>query len=271
MNNLIIFNLNKVKSSYLYLPVLMLVLIATYLYLINAWSIDAYIQIQKEEFFFLNFKLSPYAIIQYNLTQFGDAFIILSFFTCFVIYAHKIWDALITASLISPFLCLPFKWLFKVPRPAAVLDSNDFVIIGKACLGSNSLPSGHAVTIFTVLTVLVLALMPRRTVVKIGWTTVVICMGMLVSLTRVGIGAHYPLDVIIGSVLGIISGILGILINRRYKLWSWLTYKYYFFIFIICIAVLISKIVDMHLPIFYFSLFSLFVSLLILIKKYVKN
>lgn len=271
MNNLTIFNFDKVKSYYLYLPISLLVLIATYLYLNNAWSVDAYIHIQKEAFYFLNLKFAQYPLIQYNLTQFGDAFIVLSFFTFFVIYAHKIWEAIISASLISSLLCLPFKWLFKVPRPAAVFDSHNFVIIGKAYMGSNSLPSGHAITIFTVLTVVMLALMPRLAIGKIVWIALLVSTGMLLSLTRVGVGAHYPLDVIIGNVLGVISGVLGILINQKYKFWSWLTHKYYLAIFVFCIAVLISKIVNVHLPIFYFSLFSLFVSLFILAKKYVKK
>ena len=50
----------------------------------------------------------------------------------------------------------------------------------------------------------------------------------MIAFTRVGVGAHYPLDVIAGAILGYLSGILGIFINQKYKTWTWISDKRYY-------------------------------------------
>jgi membrane-associated phospholipid phosphatase len=273
MNETAISNFNKVKFSYFLLPLLLLAIVATYLYTHNAWSAGNYISIQKEAFIYFNLRLSKFPALMSNFTQLGDALIILSLCAILIFYAPKIWESLIWASLISALLCSPFKWLFEIPRPAAALEKDSFVIIGKAYFGNNSLPSGHAITLFTVLTVLLLALMPKNTYLKLMWITLIIGMGILFSLSRVGVGAHYLLDVVIGNIIGYISGISGIVINRYCKIWSWIGMKRYYLLliilFMVCSIVLIQKMLCDNLLIFYFSLLSLFMTTYILIKNYV--
>lgn len=275
MNEIAILNFNKVKFSYFILPLLMLAVVATYLYAHDAWSSGNYIKIQKEAFIYLNLRLSKFPVLMFNFTQLGDALIILSLCTILVFYAPRIWEALISASVISVLLCSPLKWFFKIPRPAAVLGKDSFVIIGKAYFGNNSLPSGHAITVFTVLTVLLLALAPKKNTRKIMWIMLIIGMGLLFSLSRIGVGAHYLLDIVIGSIIGYISGISGIILNRYCKIWIWTGMKQYYllliFVFIVCSIALIKKILSDNLLIFYFSLLSLFITTYILIKNYVKK
>lgn len=275
MNETAILNFNKVKFSYFILPLLLLAVVATYLYAHDAWSSGNYIKIQKETFIYLNLQLSKFPVLMSNFTQLGDALIILSLCTILVSYAPRIWEALISASIISAFLCCPLKWFFKIPRPAAVLEKDSFVIIGKAYFGSNSLPSGHAITVFTVLTVLLLALAPQKNTRKVIWIMMIIGMGILFSLSRVAVGAHYLLDIVIGSIIGYISGISGIIVNRYCKIWSWTGTKQYYIlltiVFIFCSIALIQKIRSDNLLIFYFSLLSLFITTYILIKNYVKK
>ncbi|MCT6716620.1 phosphatase PAP2 family protein, partial [Staphylococcus aureus] len=88
-----------------------------------------------------------------------------------------------------------------VPRPAAVFDNNSFTVIGKTLSGHNSLPSGHSITIFTILTVLLFSFMPKKLNYKIIWITTFTFAGLMIAFTRVGVGAHYPLDVIAGGIL----------------------------------------------------------------------
>jgi len=93
--------------------------------------------------------------------------------------------------------------------------------------------------------------------------------------TRVGIGAHYPLDVITGSVVGYISGLAGIFISQKYKIWSWINNKKYYpifmLLFLVCCIAIINKIINENLIIFYFTLASLVASLYKIIKMYVKK
>ncbi|WP_283423557.1 phosphatase PAP2 family protein [Chryseobacterium profundimaris] len=211
----------------------------------------------------------------YNFTQLGDALIILSLLTIIILYSPRIWESLISASIISAVLCSPFKWFFQIPRPAAVWEKDSFVIIGKTYVGNNSLPSGHSITIFTVLTVLLLALMPKNTTRKIIWITLMIGTGILLSLSRVGVGAHHLLDVVIGSIIGNIAGISGILVNQNIKVWSWIDKKKYhpvlIILFTVCTIVVIIKIRQDNLPVFYFSLLSLLITIYIILINYVKK
>lgn len=276
MNNQIQENLEKLKPSIFILPLSLLGLIALFLYKQHALSPESYIQIQKDCFYYLNGKLSTFPQTQYNLTQFGDAFIFLSLLAIFIIKAPKLWEPLITASILSGIFSKILKTFFAVPRPAAFLEHHTFIIVGKPLLGqTNSLPSGHSITVFTVLTVIMFSFIPQKLTNKIIWFLTILIVGIILASTRIGIGAHFPLDVLVGSILGYISGIAGIFINRKYAIWSWIKEKKYYPVFIVlfavAIAILTNKIWKENLIIYYFTLASLAASLYIIIKEYVKK
>jgi membrane-associated phospholipid phosphatase len=276
MNTNIEKNYAKVKLSSYGLPILLLLILFVFLYKQDAVHISTYIQFQKDWFYSWNAKLSQFSFLQYNLTQLGDAFVFLSLLSVLIVYAPKIWEELLTASILSALFSKVLKVIFAVPRPAAILDHDSFVIVGKPLMShSSSLPSGHAITIFTVLTILMFGFLPKNLLNKISWIVGFIVIGLILAFTRVGIGAHFPLDVIIGSIVGYLSGITGIFINRKYKLWTWINAKKYypFFIvlFVVSIVVMITKIEKDNVIIFYFSLISLIISLYMVVKEYVKK
>jgi len=262
MNENVINNYSKLKPSVFILPIFLLVTIFLFLYSKDALHADKYVQIQKDSFFFINYNLGQFPNIIYNITQLGDASIFLSFLSIFIVYAPKIWESLISASLVSLIFSSLLKNIFLVPRPAVVFDNNSFVIIGKTAVGHASLPSGHSITVFTTLTVLLFAFMPEKLKYKILWVFFTIIAGLIIVFTRVGVGAHYPLDVITGSIIGYISGLIGIFINQKFKIWTWISNKKYYPIFIllmlICCVSLIIKIIDENLIIYYLALISLF-------------
>lgn len=272
----IIKNYSRLRLSLFFLPIILLIILALFLYSQNVIGADNYIRIQKDSFFFINKELGQYSSLQYNLTQFGHALIFLSFLGIFIVYAPKMWEALISASLVSFILSYLLKEIFAVPRPAAVYDYNSFIIIGKTLSSrTSSLPSGHAITVFTILTVLLFSFMPRDLKHKISWIFLIIIIGLILAFTRVGIGAHYPLDVVVGCIIGYISGLAGIFISRKYKIWNWFNNKKYYPVFIlwflICCVALINKINNENLAIFYFAFASTIVSLYKIIDTYVKK
>lgn len=273
MNNYVLNNFSKLRWSIFFLPVLLLLIIFLFLYSQNALTVNAYIQIQKSWFYYLNGRLSQFPDLEYNLTQMGDAFIALSIVSAFIIYAPKIWESLITASLLSAVLSAVLKHLFHVPRPAATFNHQSFVIVGKTLSSTNnSLPSGHSITIFTVLTVLMFGFMPQQKINKVLWFALFILSGLFLAFTRVGVGAHYPMDIIIGGIVGYIAALSGIFIDRKYNIWKWINSKksYLFFIllFAVCIALLIQLILKENLFIFYFSLLCLMYSMYAVTKAY---
>ncbi len=275
INKLIIGNYSKLKPSLFFSPIFLLIIIVLFLYSQNALSTDAYIKIQKESFFLINYYLGQYPNLQFNLTQLGDDLIFLSLLSISIIYAPKIWESLISSLLLSLIFSCLLKKIFAVPRPAAVFDHSSFVIVGKTLSGHTSLPSGHSITIFAILTILFYAFVSPRIGYRIFWSFLIIIIGLILVFTRVGIGAHYPLDVIIGSIIGYISGIGGIFISRKYNIWTWINdqkyYPIFIILFLICGISLINKIIIENLIIYYLSIVSLTISLYKTITIYVKK
>ena len=274
-NASVIENSNKVKVSLFYIPLFLLTAIFFYLYFADALSVERYVEIQKDIFIDVNSTLGQFPSLMLNLTQLGDALIFLSFLTLLIIYAPKFWESLISASIVSAILSKFLKVLFSVPRPAAILDNETFIIIGKKLVGHSSLPSGHSITTFTIITVLMYAFMPKKISSKVAWVILLIGLGFIIISTRVGVGAHFPLDVIIGGIIGYISGLIGIFISKNDKLWAWIGnpkyYPFFIILFMVCCVVLGTKIYKENLLIYYLSMISLIVSLYKIIYVYIKK
>jgi membrane-associated phospholipid phosphatase len=274
-NKKVVDNYSKLKLSLFFFPLFFLIIVVLFLYSQNALSVSRYVQIQKSFFYFLNSKLSQFPNIVYNLTQFGDALIFLSLLSVFIFYAPKIWEALLSASILSALFSAVLKNIFLVPRPAEAFDNHSFVIIGVALPGFSSLPSGHSITVFTILTILLFAFMPKKLHHKILWGFLIISSGLILVITRVGVGAHYPIDVIVGSIIGYTSGLTGIFISQKYKIWSWINNKKYYPIFIllflVCCILIINKIINENLFLFYLTLISLIFSLFKITHAYTKK
>ena len=274
-NASVIENSNKVKVSLFYIPLFLLTAIFFYLYFAGALSVERYVEIQKDIFIDINSTLGQFPSLMLNLTQLGDALIFLSFLTLLIIYAPKFWESLISASIVSAILSKFLKVLFSVPRPAAILDNETFIIIGKKLIGHSSLPSGHSITTFTIITVLMYAFMPKKISSKVAWVILLIGLGFIIISTRVGVGAHFPLDVIIGGIIGYISGLIGIFISKNDKLWAWIGnpkyYPFFIILFMVCCVVLGTKIYKENLLIYYLSMISLIVSLYKIIYVYIKK
>lgn len=275
MNKTVIDNYAKLKPSLFILPLFFIMAIIFFLLTNGSFHVDKYVQIQKKYFFLINSSFGQFPNFVYNLTQLGDALLVLSFLTIFLVYAPKIWEALISASLISLLFSSVLKNIFLVPRPAVMFDNSSFIIIGNRAVGFASLPSGHSITVFTTLTVLLFAFMPKKISFKIIWILVTISMGLIIAFTRVGVGAHYPLDVIIGSIVGYFSGLMGIFISRKFAIWTWIGDKKYYPVFILLIIgfiiALISKIVDENLIVFYLALAALLIPFYKLTYAFIKR
>ncbi|MDY3504736.1 phosphatase PAP2 family protein [Riemerella anatipestifer] len=275
MNTNVVKNQSKVVVSFLYLPAALLLMIVLFLWNKEALSINGYTGIQKEVFLYINHQLGQYPSLMINFTQFGNALVFLSCLSIFIIYAPKLWEALISASLISLLFSSTLKNLFSVPRPAAMFDVGTFIIVGEKLTGHSSLPSGHSITVFTILTVLMFSFMPRSLIYKILWSFFIIVIGLMLVSTRVGVGAHYPLDTIVGGIIGYISGVFGILFSQKYKTWNWIADKKYspvfMVLFTVCIIIISKNIFTESLVVFYLPLVCLAISLFKIGFLYVKK
>lgn len=276
LNSKVSNNFSNVKLSLLILPLLLLAFICAYFIFFNKESfIDGYVSVQKDLFYFLNGNLSKFPSIQHNLTELGDVLIFFPLITIFFIYAPKLWEALITSALLSLVVSATLKRLFAMPRPAAIFDNESFTIIGRTLSGKTALPSGHSIATFVVIATVLFAFMPKRNVHKILWSFFMITVGLILAFSRVGVGAHHPLDVIVGSIIGYVVVVLGININNKLNWLGWIKNQKFapFFIVIFTIwgGLIIKKIIDKNLPIYYFSVIALAITVFLMTRMYVKR
>lgn len=228
LNDYVAVNFKKVTLKSLIVPAIFLAVIVCTLVEEKCFSVAGYINIQKGIFFQLNKILSGTPVLQDNLTQLGDVVIFFPLVTIFIIYAPKFWEALLTSAIISLVVSAVLKRIFAVPRPAAVFDHNDFTIVGETLSGHTSLPSGHSIAAFVVITTLLLAFAPRyNRYARMVWFVFILTVGAFITFSRVGVGAHYPLDVIIGSIIGFMIAVSGIAICNKYSWCAWIRNKKY--------------------------------------------
>jgi len=136
-----------------------------------------------------------------NITFLGDglpAFVLLVFFCRRD--TRLLWLGLL-AALITGLAAQGLKALFDALRPAAVLAPEQLHIIGKL-LRHHSFPSGHSATAFVLAGILVQRNFnqqryPQR-LIALGLVT----LASVIAWSRVKVGAHWPGDILVGSLLG---------------------------------------------------------------------
>ena len=89
------------------------------------------------------------------------------------------------------------KSVFERPRPCLTLPDIHLLV---GCGQTYSFPSGHAVTSFAIATFLGLVYPRAR--------RVLFPLAFLVSYSRIAVGVHYPLDILVGWVEGAFFGYL---------------------------------------------------------------
>lgn len=103
-------------------------------------------------------------------------------------------------------------WAYSA-RPLEVLDPSTIHVIGEP-LYVAAMPSGHTLTAFAAATALYFAL-PVRHRHRHLWLWGV---ALGVGLSRMAVGAHWPADVSMGAVLGLLSGLCGVWLCGRIPL-----------------------------------------------------
>ena len=110
------------------------------------------------------------------------------------------------------------KALIDSPRPAATLEPALIHINGIHLAGHNSFPSGHAITAFLVVGVL----LAGSGAARLRWPAAiaVVLAGFAVALSRIAVGAHWPSDALAGAGLGLVAGFTGAQVERRWPVGS---------------------------------------------------
>lgn len=201
-------------------------LFATLLLASFGFSAEQYTTSQTPLFLQLNHALSTWPGFWENVTELGDAIVLFPLLSLLIIYKPEAWAALFGAIPLSATLSILGKNMALVPRPAAVLSTDQMQVIGPLLTSNNSLPSGHTITAFAVAVAVIGPWALRNNGCRnyIGLIIVSFAIAALVAISRVAVGAHWPVDTLIGAALGITGGASGIYLSSKYSRW-WIWMK----------------------------------------------
>jgi len=137
----------------------------------------------------------------------GDSRVLLASLLLFLIrHKHLVWAYMIVL-IPGTIIIQGLKRLLELDRPAAVIDPSLFHIIGKT-LEHNAFPSGHTATVMGFAAIVMASGLPRS--LRYG----ILLLALLSGLSRIMVGAHWPLDVIAGIILGYLIGLAGVMLMR---------------------------------------------------------
>ncbi len=164
---------------------------------------------------FIFFIINALAIYNLNdfweyITVLGDALILLSFLAFFL---KRFFPWVVTgliAAIISATVVQLMKHGLDIDRPFSILDKSDLYIIGNP-LSHKSFPSGHTASIFVFSTVIFL--LAKSKIIS----ALTLLLAIIVGFSRVVIGAHWPLDILAGAIIGWLSVYIAILITSKIK------------------------------------------------------
>ena len=184
----------------------------------------AYITMQRDWFFLINSRLSVWPdSLWANLTLLGDASILMPFLFPLTIWYRRAWVAILGAAMPAAILSAAGKHIAALPRPAAVLNKGDFIVIGDALTAHNSLPSGHSITVFAGAIAILATIFPHPRKWR-HWLILItgLVLTAILCLSRVAVGAHWPLDLFVGAACGWMAGLAGAAIVRARENWQWM-------------------------------------------------
>jgi membrane-associated phospholipid phosphatase len=146
--------------------------------------------------------------IMQTLTELGNGFVtgaVALFF--FARVSPQVSYVFVLSSLLLWLLVETIKAILRRERPFTGLK--DVRVVGQKARGK-SFPSGHTSQAFYTATLL-LAYMDGNVLAHI----IIYVIALVVGITRMYLGMHYPRDVIAGAVLGTFWGGIGIIVNTH--------------------------------------------------------
>ncbi len=177
---------------------------------------------QRDFFLQLNALASAWSPALWSfLTLLGEAGVLFAVLSPLLLWRPQWMFAVLAAVPLGGLLSVVLKAMFKAPRPATLINPDEFNFIGPL-LNNASFPSGHTITAFAAATAIFICLLRARRfrgslLLGIGG----LCFALLVGLSRIAVGAHWPVDVLAGAACGGLAGFSGAWAAARFaRLWQ---------------------------------------------------
>ncbi|MCF6280796.1 MAG: lysylphosphatidylglycerol synthase domain-containing protein [Candidatus Polarisedimenticolaceae bacterium] len=143
------------------------------------------------------------------ITTFGDMLVLFALVLPLVGRHPRLLWQLILCAIIATLLSQGIKDFLNMPRPPTVLDAGQMILIGESH-GWYSFPSGHTTAAFTLA-----GLISMQCWVSSKVKAAVIIGALLVGLSRIAVGVHWPQDVLAGMATGWFSAIAGLFLADK--------------------------------------------------------
>ena len=178
---------------------LFIALFSGLVFLVINGKADSFISLNSYHPFYLN-------VFFINYTFMGDGIFALCLVAVVLFYFKKkqLGFALLYGFLVSGLAAQLIKNLVNAPRPRLYFEAGTYLnFIDGATInaGTNSFPSGHTATAFAIATVLVLMMKNKKL------QLLILGGALLVGYSRIYLAQHFLADVLVGALLGSISGI----------------------------------------------------------------
>ena len=167
--------------------------------------------LQSSSFLFINHftQLLPDTLWAW-LTFLGNGWGIFAILFPLLLLAPRLLSAGIFAGAFAAITSAILKNYFDLPRPAGLLNKDSFYRVGDA-LFNKSLPSGHTLTAFAVMSAVYFA----SDSTKRKHLRILFVLAMFIGLSRNAVGAHWLTDVMAGAGAGLWCGMIGALCALR--------------------------------------------------------
>lgn len=211
------------KHKHKYLPPIPLFAWCLPIIPLGLWGLISLFFTKNQTFYFLNAWAQGWPNEAWGFfVNLGNGWGIYAFAFPLLIFAPRVMMAAILTGIPAGILSRSLKLAFDMPRPPAVLDNSSFFILEEA-MHAHALPSGHAMTAFSVATALYFAI-PTQQRKPFFWLFILAALG---GMARIAIGAHWLDDVLMGTALGLLSGLIGVVLcsyipDNLFKPTSWL-------------------------------------------------
>lgn len=144
----------------------------------------------------------------HTITSFGNGMFLLAIALALGYKKPRFLFAILIAAILGGITSNVLKSYFNTLRPPAILVESAFHLADNA-FKYDSFPSGHTLTAFLFASICSCFLK------RIWVTFALLAIATLVGLTRIGLGIHWPIDTLIGGVLGCIIGLSAYTLSKR--------------------------------------------------------